>query len=273
MSTLFNQSLFASQLFGPAATTSFSQLSVTGRGVIYWALRVLGVLLPGQTPSPETFQDGMLALNDMMDAWQTERLLVWAITRQEFAVTAGKQEYTVGSGGDWNVPRPARIEQASCISLQNPAQPLELPLDLPDTDQWQTDYPVKNITSTLPTALHYEPVMPQGRAELWPVPSISNIRIALYLWQQVGLFADLDTTFYAFPPGYARAIRYGLAEAMMPAFSARNKTDRQQWARVISQAAEYKGKIKALNTPAPIMQCDAALTNGAHWDYRTGEYR
>ena len=67
-----------------------------------------------------------MVLNQMLDAWQIDRLLVFTIAIQDFPFVSTKQTYTMGSGGDFNVPRPARIERASIVLLSNPTNPLEL---------------------------------------------------------------------------------------------------------------------------------------------------
>ena len=38
------------------------------------SLRLLGVLAEGETPSAATSQDALMALNQMIDSWNTERL-------------------------------------------------------------------------------------------------------------------------------------------------------------------------------------------------------
>jgi hypothetical protein len=42
------------------------------------ALRLLGVLAEGETPSADMSNDALTALNQMIDSWNTERLSVFA---------------------------------------------------------------------------------------------------------------------------------------------------------------------------------------------------
>jgi hypothetical protein len=53
------------------------------------ALRLLGVLAEGETPSAATSQDALMALNQMIDSWQTERLSVFSTQDQIFTWPAG----------------------------------------------------------------------------------------------------------------------------------------------------------------------------------------
>ena len=100
-------------------------------------------------------------------------------------------------------------------------------------------------------------------------------QVALYLWQQVGLFADIQTTQYAFPPGYSQAIKHSLAVALMSSVNLTGiqKTDRQQWPLIRDNAEEFKAKIKSLNTPSPELRCaDFEYRSGGQFNIATGVY-
>jgi hypothetical protein len=53
------------------------------------ALRLLGVLAEGETPSAATSQDALVALNQMIESWNTERLAVFNTQDQVFLWPAG----------------------------------------------------------------------------------------------------------------------------------------------------------------------------------------
>jgi hypothetical protein len=46
------------------------------------ALRLLGVLAEGETPSASVSQDALMALNQMIDSWNTERLSIFSTQDQ-----------------------------------------------------------------------------------------------------------------------------------------------------------------------------------------------
>ena len=48
------------------------------------ALRLIGMLAEGETPSSETSNDCLVALNQMIDSWNTERLSVFSTQDQVF---------------------------------------------------------------------------------------------------------------------------------------------------------------------------------------------
>jgi len=61
-------------VLAPSATTA----NVTAGDQINAALRLIGQLAEGETPSAETSQDALAALNQMIDSWSIERLSVFA---------------------------------------------------------------------------------------------------------------------------------------------------------------------------------------------------
>ena len=68
------------------------------------ALRLLGVLAEGETPSASVSQDCLMALNQMIESWNTERLSVATcveqikqlLQRPEFAETAASRSLLQG---------------------------------------------------------------------------------------------------------------------------------------------------------------------------------
>jgi hypothetical protein len=66
----------------------------TDNDQINGALRVLGILAEGETPSAATSQDALAALNQMIDSWNTERLSVFATQDQVFSWTPGARTKT-----------------------------------------------------------------------------------------------------------------------------------------------------------------------------------
>src|ERR1700731_3263589 len=109
----------------------------------------IGALSPGEVASAQEQQQASNVLTQMLDAWQAVRLYVWAVQRILLVPATLKQTYTLGPGGDFNLPRPAKITRFGVVNLGNPIQPVELPLDSLTERQWM-EIPVKNIPSALP---------------------------------------------------------------------------------------------------------------------------
>lgn len=223
---------------------------MTAQDIINSALRKAGVLAAGESPTAQESVDTLTLLNDMLDSWSAERLTIFTVTRQTFHLVANQQAYTMGSGGDFNVPRPPRIEYISVISLQNTAQPLEIPITMLTDAQWQA-IPVKNIQSSLPLNVWDDGGFPLRTLSYWCIPNTA-VDTAIYTWTALNQFASLGTS-YTFPPGYARAIRFNLAVEACAEF---NEPLDPNVAKI---ALDSKVAIKSQNAPILDLQVDEAL--------------
>lgn len=222
-----------------------------GLDLISSALRLIGVLASGEQPSGAESDDALLIAQQMVDSWQAERLNIFTVTISEFSLVPGQQTYTYGTGGNFNAARPAKIEQASIVSLLNPAQPLELPLQMVNEDGWQA-IPVKVITSTLPTVLYDDGGYPLRSLNFWCIPSIVS-KVRIYGWQALNTFPDL-TTDVTFPPSYVKALRYNLAVDLAPEFG------KELPPAVAAQAISSKAVLKNMNAPLVESRCDPAVS-------------
>lgn len=228
---------------------------MTGVDLISSSLRLIGAIEPGESPSADESNDGLLVLNQMIDAWLTERYLVFSTPRVVFNLVSGQQTYQLGTGApDFNYPRPVKLERAGIINTANPQQPLELPLEMLTRDEW-AKIPVKNIQSSLPRKLWVDYAFPFAQLNFWCIPNVAGLQTALYPWQQLSQFNDLVTD-YQFPPGYAKALRYNLAVELAPEFNIADIPP-----LVLAGAASSKAKIKSINIPILDMACDAMLVS------------
>jgi hypothetical protein len=238
-------------------------LQVTSLNIIQKAYRLIGFLAVEETLPSAYAQEGLEILNQMVDSWNSESLTIYNIARQVFTLNPNQQTYQMGSGApDFNVPRPPKITAAGIISLNNPAQPLELPMDMLTTDRW-AQIPVKNITSTLPLELYDDNQFPYRGINFWPIPS-ATVDVALYTWSALSQFTDLGATLYSFPPGYLQAIRYNLACLLA--------TDGYQPSQLVMELAlSTKAGIKSSNGQVVDLRCDTALVNprSVQYDWRS----
>src|SRR6185437_12004235 len=168
------------------------------------ALRSLVVLGSGETPTSDEAQDALSIFNLMVDSWNAERLTIFTIPMQEFSITTNQQTYTLGPGGTLNLSVwPSRVERYGIVNLNNPAQPLELPLEMLTVDQWAA-IPVKQISSTLPTKIYDDGAFPLRNVSFWPIPATA-VNLRVYYWSALSGAASLQTVL-AQPPGYVEAL-------------------------------------------------------------------
>ena len=246
--------------------------------IIKRALRLSNNLASGETPSAAEAEDGLVALNGMIDSWQIERLMIYTIQRvttdvlgNVLALTPGSQSYAVGQGvqsqyPQFNIPRPPRIEGVSIIYLANPSQPLEIPCQMLTKDQWAA-IPVKNIQSTIPLQCWNDLSFPNMILNFWCIPSIVN-NLALYCWNPLSFFPNLNTLL-SFPPGYIEALVYPLAIRLAAEWT----PDLPIPQALPPLAASAIAKIKSFNQPILNMKCDPILTNprGGMYDWRSDD--
>lgn len=225
------------------------------------SFRLINVFASGEPIPAADASDALSALNQMIDSWQTERMLIFTLTINEYPLVPGQQVYTLGPGGNFNATRPARIERMSIVNLANPSQPLELPIEMLSDEDWQT-VPVKVITSTLPLYVYDDGAYPLRNLSFYPVPQVL-VNTRIYVWSAVNSFPDLNTD-VEFPPGYFKALRYNLALDLAGEWSATVPPT------VLAQALESKAKIKILNAPKVQSGIDAALVDpeGGYYDWR-----
>jgi len=67
--------------------------------IISRALKDIGALEAGETPTPEAAQDAFDMLNDLVDQFSNEDMMVFYKTEIIFTLTSGQTQYTLGPGG------------------------------------------------------------------------------------------------------------------------------------------------------------------------------
>ena len=75
------------------------------------------MLAEGETPSSETANDALYALNQMIDSWDTERLAVFSTQDQVFSWPSGERTRSLGPTGDFVGERPVLLDDATIQSL------------------------------------------------------------------------------------------------------------------------------------------------------------
>ena len=286
--------------------------------IISRAFKDIGALEAGETPTPEAAQDAFDMLNDMIDQWSNEDMMVFYKTEIIFPIVSGQTQYTIGPGGQvgsiftgsisGNILTISSI-QSGAISLgmtlsgagvatgttitafatgaggnvneagtylvninQNVSsetinayyqRPLQIDsafvrintnsngvpiinggLDYPVAILNVNDYEMiglKTLNGPWPKALYYQPAETLGNIFVWPNPSQGEMH----------MFADTIFTRYTnlndninLPQGYTMALRWCLAERLMPMYG---KASQVQIAMIQQYAAQGKATVKRTN--------------------------
>jgi hypothetical protein len=67
--------------------------------IISSALKDIGALAAGETPTPEAAQDAFVMMQRMIDQWSNEQMMVFYKTEIIYTLTPGQTQYTIGPGG------------------------------------------------------------------------------------------------------------------------------------------------------------------------------
>lgn len=227
------------------------------------SMRLANILGQGETASSVEASQALQSLNDMLDTWSTENLLIYAKAYETFPLVVNQQAYQMGTGApDFNTTRPQKIEEINFQQISGTTT-LELPIEIINQDQWAA-ISVKTITSNLPTRMWPQYTYPNAILNFWPIPSITS-NVIIWSWKPLTDFGALTTTI-TLPPGYSKAIRYNLAVELAPEYG------KNLDPVVIAQATASKAAIKRMNSPTTLMGVDEALLpQKSTWNWYVGE--
>lgn len=231
---------------------------MTAGDLINSTLRLIGVTASGETPSSSESADALVVLNDLIDSWSNEQLLIPAKIREEQALVALQESYTFGASGDWNSARPLRIENIIVKIDTN----TELPLSTLNQDQY-ANIVDKSVTSEYPTKYFDLGGFPLRTIYFWPTPSEVKTMV-IWSWKALATMAGLTTAF-SLPPGYSRALRYNFAIDLAPEYG------RSLDAAIVEVALTSKAAIKRLNIEDNLLGTDQALLRRGTYDWRVDE--
>lgn len=222
----------------------------TANELISRSLRLIQVLGTGRrTLTANEADDGLEALNSMLDAFSIERMMVYQILEENFSLVAGTANYTIGSGGTFSTTRPIKIENAFLRDSSNNDYPLEI------IDNLTYDSFTNKTDSGRPQYLYYDPIYPLAYIRLLYVPAYAD---TLYInsWKPLQQFTD-GAAALALPPGYERMIVYNLAIEINAEYGMPLAPE------VVEIARQSKAAIKRINAPSPIADVtEAALLTG-----------
>ena len=214
----------------------------TAGDLIDGSLRLLGVLAEGETPSSETAQDALFAMNQMIQSWNTERLAVFSTQDQVVTWPPSTRSRTFGPTGDIVANRPIAIDDSTYF--RDPATGISYGLKLINQQQYN-GIAVKTVTSTYPQVLWVNMTYPDIEMYVYPVPT-KVLEFHIVSVEELSQPANLATDL-AFPPGYLRCFRYNLACELAPEFGVEPSRQVQRIAMT------SKRNLKRVNNPDDIM--------------------
>jgi len=290
--------------------------------IISKALKDIGALEAGENPTPEAAQDAFDMLNDVVDQWSNEDMMVFYKNEIVFPIVSGQTQYTIGpsgqvgavvtgyisgttltitgitsgavstgqtlsgtgitsgttitqmltgagnnvneagtytvnisqTAGTSSVPitinlyyqRPLTINSAFVrINTNSNGMPvLNGGLDYPVAILNVEDYEMiglKTLAGPWPKALYYQPSETLGNIYVWPNPSQGEMHI--FADNIFSRFTNLYDSIIL-PQGYTMALRWCLAERLLPMYGKVNQVSN---ALIQSFAAQAKSTLKRTN--------------------------
>jgi hypothetical protein len=286
--------------------------------IISRALKDIGALEAGESPSADAVQDAFDMLNDMVGQWSNEDMMVFYKNEIIFPITPGQTQYTIGPGGQvgcsfvgsiagniltitainsggisigqtitglgvtagtkivqfltgagGNVnevgtylvnisqslssltftgyyQRPLTINSAFVrINTNSNGIPivnggLDYPISILNVEDYEM-IGLKTLNGPWPKALYYQPTETLGNIFVWPNPSQGEMHIFAD-----NIFSEFTTIYddINLPQGYTMALRWCLAERLMPMYG---KASATQITMINGFAAQAKATVKRTN--------------------------
>lgn len=183
----------------------------TVRAIVTDAFTEIGVLGYGQPLAPSLAALGLLRFQNLLDAWQADRLTLAVQARTPFELSSGTSEVTLGpAGADVTIsPTPMWLDTVTYINPGS-SPDVEVPIGIMSPDTYAV-LSIKELQSGLPLQCFYQRSNTTGLGTLFVWPQVTqDVDMVLYSPQGVGVPATINSAVVG-PPGYARGFMLDLA--------------------------------------------------------------
>ncbi len=205
------------------ATSNSTNFSMSRDDIIKRALRMLGVLAQGETPTADQVTEAAVALNGLVKAWQADGMPLWALKQTTITLLDGINTYEIGLGKATNIPKPLKVIQAW---NRNTTSSVDIPMRIVTKQEYNM---LGNKTSSgTPIQVYYEPLADYGVLRVFPTPAATDASSgSVYIVYQRP-FEDFDASSDTpdFPQEWYDSLTYGLAVRLAPEYGVPS-TDRK----------------------------------------------
>lgn len=258
----------------------------TALDIIIQSQKAVGNLGVGQSLLAEDVNDSFAAFKQMIAQWQRRRWLIPALTDLQFTAT-GARSYTVGTGQNFNIYRPDKIQAAYVRQFGSEASPGDFnndfnsdfnvfaPLPVPSN---AVDYPLVQIFSyedysrialkglnAFPQFFFYDNAYPVSNLFVWPLPS-STYQIHIIVKTALQDLINVDDVLII-PEEYLEALWTNLAIRLCPMYQISASRE------LIMLAKVALNTIRNANTQISDLQMPHGLSPRGTWNiYNDGFY-
>lgn len=214
-------------------------------------LRNSGVYGTGQNMTAVDGENMREICNMLIQQWQVRRWLVYHLV--ETTVTCdGSEFYTIGTGGDFNIPRPDQIDFAFArqVTQAAPNQP-DFPLRIIHSYEEYSQITLKGLNAGPSWSVFYDSGYPLGKLYPWP---LMNDQYELHIGTKARLDqAGAGSESIDLPPEYHYALYYSLQAEARSAY--RLKPDPY----ILGKAKAALGTLRAANTQIGVLRLPQAV--------------
>jgi hypothetical protein len=233
-------------------------MTITIGATCQLALLDSGVLGQGQIPSAEDSNNAFVRANMMLAQWNRKRWLVYALSDVAFAST-GAESYTVGTGGNFNIARPDRLEDGCYMRQLTNTQQVDYPMRLLPSHEDYTRIRLKSM-GTFPQVVFYDSAYPLANVFFWPVPQNALYELHILVKTPLAPFTQLAET-VLLPDEYQAALLYNLQVRLRAAY--RLPADPV----VVALAKDSLNIIRNANAQIPLLRMPrAVMGNGSGYN-------
>jgi len=191
------------------ATSGSTDYSQTRDDIIKRALRLIGALAQGESPTTDQVTEAAVALNGLVKAWEADGMPLWAIKERTITLQANTNTYTL------NTPKPLKVIQAW---YRNTTSNVDVPMRVITRDEYNRLG--NKYSAGTPIQVYYEPRRDDGVLHVFPTPSATDAaNVSIHIVYQAP-FDDFDqsTDTPDFPQEWYDAVTYGLATRLAPEY-------------------------------------------------------
>lgn len=240
----------------------------TAQDICRQAMLDAGVLGAGAPIPGDHAQDIVNKLNRILDNLNCEERFSYATIQTAYTIIANHNPTLIGPTGDVGfvqAQRPIDIDRASIIDTAVTPN-VYIPCDVVSY-RWQAAQSVPGVSSIFSIKLFYEQDWPNGKINLWPIPTQAY---KLNLWTRTILSQLLLTDTFSLPPGYWDAVTLTLAEDLCPMF------DQAPSQLLMDKARQARARVMDNNLSIPKIATRDAGMQGTDrrqtFNYQTGLY-
>jgi len=197
-------------------------------------LLVLSAIDSNEDPTAREEEDALRGLNNLLNMWSADGYMIYGYTREEFTMTANKNEYTLGTGGDFNTDRPASIDS---MQIKYPGGSIDYDVEIVPQNQ----YDARRLKTTLgrPYYCFVNPGYPLTKLLFTNTPD-QAYTLRINFFDRITEFASRNSD-VSLPEEYRMALVYNGAKYMGLQFVDSIPGD------VRAMAKETKSVITAIN--------------------------